>query len=801
MPTSREIGLGMQPPRPVGPQLPSIRTLHPYLPPGPEAGPSTSTSAQGPAPQSQGGYYPSGSDGDERDDHEPPKKRRRQALSCTECKRRKIRCDRTQPCAPCVKRGDQSKCQWHVVEPASALPRSTSFSFSAEKYFPRGEDDALRARVDALEGWIYHLPPQILASMPPPPGSRHPGPPHFSLSPDQGQSFSPMTHQAAPPPPMQIRPFAGGGAGQGAPYAHPQHQPTIAPQVQTQTQKIETLRALRRSASFSTTVQQGRRSSFSLLHSQSIPSIMPSASSVTQRERSGSYHGHVPEHAFRQWQTPPPPQQQQQQGTRTISPTEARRAISSSPVHTRPPSLSASHPGPGAQWGEGLRASTSPSPAVPGAGSAAGGSGSGRDAAALGNAPGPSTGTGGSFSSFPSHPPAHPASTSMDSPGTFSRADPPPPHTHAHTQPQPSPPFSPFSSASTTGRGSFSSHSSAAPSATYSYLPGPGPVGSDLEAQRMGREVEMGAGMLFQPLHAHARRASEGAVPLARIVGPDVGIGLDDVSLKRAREVEVDTAAAPPGYVPADAPMHGGGPRAMYEPHESRGREGDSGGAPPKNRPAQALQGARLRVSRAPWFLRPPHRLSRPHRSLSGLHAPSHLRARRTARSHRIRPLLRHAVVEGEVLSVRVAACLPTACTPSRRLRFPHMVIQRHRQGTCKAVCLRPRARRSRRRSATTRIRARKAAGESDAASARRSQAHRRSRPFSSCVKMIIPVHRRVHVYRAVNARRKNRSFQGLGKVRKHHLLDQGWPDWDRRSIYPISFTFHFSPSLSSIKS
>ncbi|KAJ7808013.1 hypothetical protein B0H14DRAFT_2871480 [Mycena olivaceomarginata] len=145
-------------PRPAGPQLPSIRTLHPYLPAiGPS--PSTSTSTYEPAQtststQSQGArVYPpllyAGSDGDERGvtgENEPPKKkRRRQALSCTECKRRKIRCDRTQPCAPCVRRGDQAKCQWHVVEPAT------------EKYVPRTEHDALCARVNALEVWTKQV--------------------------------------------------------------------------------------------------------------------------------------------------------------------------------------------------------------------------------------------------------------------------------------------------------------------------------------------------------------------------------------------------------------------------------------------------------------------------------------------------------------------------------------------------------------------------------------------------------------------------------------------------------------------
>ncbi|KAF8343772.1 uncharacterized protein EI90DRAFT_2119 [Cantharellus anzutake] len=45
------------------------------------------------------------------------KKRRRQALSCTECKRRKIRCDRSHPCSPCARRGDQDKCRWTLLDP------------------------------------------------------------------------------------------------------------------------------------------------------------------------------------------------------------------------------------------------------------------------------------------------------------------------------------------------------------------------------------------------------------------------------------------------------------------------------------------------------------------------------------------------------------------------------------------------------------------------------------------------------------------------------------------------------------
>ncbi|KAJ7066426.1 hypothetical protein C8F01DRAFT_1365954 [Mycena amicta] len=155
----------MQPQRPTGPSLPSIRTLHPYLPPPTTSHVDVPTQYVAQAPATVPAPAPSSdADSDELDDRErdhdaaeepPKKKRRRQALSCTECKRRKIRCDRKQPCGPCARRGEQAKCQWHLVEPA------------AEKYVPRIEHDALRARVDALEAYLQRIPPSVLASLPP----------------------------------------------------------------------------------------------------------------------------------------------------------------------------------------------------------------------------------------------------------------------------------------------------------------------------------------------------------------------------------------------------------------------------------------------------------------------------------------------------------------------------------------------------------------------------------------------------------------------------------------------------------
>ncbi|KAG9094259.1 hypothetical protein FRC06_011005 [Ceratobasidium sp. 370] len=89
---------------------------------------------------SDGDGDPAESDDDDapKDTEVPKKRRRRQALSCTECKRRKIKCDRQHPCGPCVRRSEADKCHWNVVEPA-------------DKYVLRTEWDAFQPRIDALE--------------------------------------------------------------------------------------------------------------------------------------------------------------------------------------------------------------------------------------------------------------------------------------------------------------------------------------------------------------------------------------------------------------------------------------------------------------------------------------------------------------------------------------------------------------------------------------------------------------------------------------------------------------------------
>lgn len=79
-----------------------------------------------------------------------PKKRRRTrvALSCAECKRRKIKCDRAQPCTPCARRGDQSNCKWAVMETKDGAPT-------------RAEFENLQTRVSRLEQLLSSVAPQL----------------------------------------------------------------------------------------------------------------------------------------------------------------------------------------------------------------------------------------------------------------------------------------------------------------------------------------------------------------------------------------------------------------------------------------------------------------------------------------------------------------------------------------------------------------------------------------------------------------------------------------------------------------
>ncbi|KAI9065438.1 hypothetical protein FKP32DRAFT_1590616 [Trametes sanguinea] len=116
-------------------------------------------------------------------------------LNClAECKRRKIKCDRANPCGPCVRRGEQAKCQWHVIEPM-------------EKYVTRSEFDELKARVAELEATLMRT---LSGSSPPAPTSRR-----SSMSATMSMTSG---HPAEPVHGTAIMPYQAYSAASAAPY-------------------------------------------------------------------------------------------------------------------------------------------------------------------------------------------------------------------------------------------------------------------------------------------------------------------------------------------------------------------------------------------------------------------------------------------------------------------------------------------------------------------------------------------------------------------------------------------------------
>lgn len=221
------------------PSLPPIRQLHPYLPPSgmqpplPTRGhpayaypPSSSYSGPPPTEAHFGPPIPSRSvhprseppeseaEGEAESQGPVKKKRRRQALSCNECKRRKIKCDRAQPCGPCVRRGEQSKCQWRTLEPVDKYV--TRQEYDALKERSRAEYDQLKRKLESLEAAVLRFLPaspagalsaplySMPSGVPGPPAenlvSYQPGPSSQVLYPPSGPSSSSYHAEATPQP-------------------------------------------------------------------------------------------------------------------------------------------------------------------------------------------------------------------------------------------------------------------------------------------------------------------------------------------------------------------------------------------------------------------------------------------------------------------------------------------------------------------------------------------------------------------------------------------------------------------------
>ncbi|GAA5846110.1 hypothetical protein JCM9279_004791 [Rhodotorula babjevae] len=88
------------------------------------------------------------------------KKSKSKTVSCTECKRRKIKCDRRMPCLACCKRGEPEACKW-TEEAAAPVVDVQPFALTTDLV-------RLAARLEALEAWTRGLPPELRRDAPRP---------------------------------------------------------------------------------------------------------------------------------------------------------------------------------------------------------------------------------------------------------------------------------------------------------------------------------------------------------------------------------------------------------------------------------------------------------------------------------------------------------------------------------------------------------------------------------------------------------------------------------------------------------
>ncbi|KAJ2903891.1 fungal-specific transcription factor domain-containing protein [Zalerion maritima] len=61
---------------------------------------------------------------------DPPKKRRRLVISCTECHRRKVKCDRKLPCSNCRSRNKESSCRYETLGSSSSFDGQSNAAIS-----------------------------------------------------------------------------------------------------------------------------------------------------------------------------------------------------------------------------------------------------------------------------------------------------------------------------------------------------------------------------------------------------------------------------------------------------------------------------------------------------------------------------------------------------------------------------------------------------------------------------------------------------------------------------------------------
>lgn len=91
----------------------------------------------------------------ENGDQPPPRKRQRVRLSCLECRRRKLSCDREFPCSRCLQSGTPEKCEYETrpgLAPPNKLGLSQSplASFDTRLSLPHGGRESSPYRKDSF---------------------------------------------------------------------------------------------------------------------------------------------------------------------------------------------------------------------------------------------------------------------------------------------------------------------------------------------------------------------------------------------------------------------------------------------------------------------------------------------------------------------------------------------------------------------------------------------------------------------------------------------------------------------------
>ncbi|GAA5894744.1 uncharacterized protein JCM6883_002195 [Sporobolomyces salmoneus] len=103
------------------------------------------------ADEDEEGESPAGTAAGSEDSKPKKKPKGRAVLSCGECKRRKVKCDRKIPCATCIARGQADRCAW---DDPLARPEGQPFALATQY-------DEVIARLDRIEHFLDTLPSDI----------------------------------------------------------------------------------------------------------------------------------------------------------------------------------------------------------------------------------------------------------------------------------------------------------------------------------------------------------------------------------------------------------------------------------------------------------------------------------------------------------------------------------------------------------------------------------------------------------------------------------------------------------------